>query len=178
MTEILLSSSLLILALALLRRLLRGRIDPRLQYGLWLLVALRLLIPGTLFTMPVSIAGAAENLRESVSLALQEQTSPSSDTQTDGSVSLLFRKRTPFLLPFQRKTQSLPQILRQTAAPQPVCKVALIPPPRKPPALFLLRQKAAPLPCSVSPPSFLLSTISMIAIQKPLSIPWEPLRSS
>ena len=87
MTEILLSSSLLILALALLRRLLRGRIDPRLQYGLWLLVALRLLIPGTLFTMPVSIAGAAENLRESVSLALQEQTSPSSDTQTDGSVS-------------------------------------------------------------------------------------------
>ena len=30
MTEILLSSSLLILALALLRRLLRGRIDPRL----------------------------------------------------------------------------------------------------------------------------------------------------
>ena len=87
MTEILLSSSLLILALALLRRLLRGRIDPRLQYGLWLLVALRLLIPGTLFTTPVSIAGAAEDLRESVSLALQAQPAPSSDTQPDNSVS-------------------------------------------------------------------------------------------
>ena len=72
MTEILLSSSLLILVLALLRRLLRGRIDPRLQYGLWLLVALRLLIPGTLFTVPVSVAGAAAELRQNIAETLQE----------------------------------------------------------------------------------------------------------
>ena len=70
MTEILLSSSLLILALALLRQLLRGRIDPRLQYGLWLLVALRLLIPGTLFTLPVSVADAAVYLGQSIREAL------------------------------------------------------------------------------------------------------------
>lgn len=45
MKEILISSSVLILALVLLRSLLRGKVSRRLQYGLWLLVALRLLIP-------------------------------------------------------------------------------------------------------------------------------------
>ena len=44
MTEVLVSSTVLILALAALRLLLRGRIDPRLQYALWLLAALRLLL--------------------------------------------------------------------------------------------------------------------------------------
>ena len=45
MSSILISSSVLILALAALRRLLRGRIRPRLRYALWLLVAMRLLVP-------------------------------------------------------------------------------------------------------------------------------------
>ena len=43
--EVLISSSVLILALALLRILLRGKISPRLQFALWLLVAVRLLVP-------------------------------------------------------------------------------------------------------------------------------------
>lgn len=43
--DILISSSVLILALCALRFFLRGKISPRVQYGLWLLVALRLLIP-------------------------------------------------------------------------------------------------------------------------------------
>ncbi|MDE7261462.1 MAG: M56 family metallopeptidase [Oscillospiraceae bacterium] len=67
MTEIILTSSVLILLLAVLRQALRGRIDPRAQYALWLLAA-RLLIPGTLFTAPVSVAGAAEKLQESILL--------------------------------------------------------------------------------------------------------------
>lgn len=58
MPEILLTSSVLIVALAAARRLLRGRIDPRLQYALWLLVALRLLLPGTLVRSPVSVMNA------------------------------------------------------------------------------------------------------------------------
>lgn len=82
MTEILLSSAVLVLALALLRRVLRGRIDPRLQYGLWLLVALRLLIPGALFPAPVSIAGAAASWSESISAAL----APSQDSGADAAV--------------------------------------------------------------------------------------------
>ena len=63
MTEIVLTSSVLILLLAILRQALRGRISPGVQYGLWLLVAARLLIPGTLFTAPVSVLGAAEDLQ-------------------------------------------------------------------------------------------------------------------
>ena len=42
MLEILVSSTVLILALAALRFLLRSKISPRLQYALWLLAALRL----------------------------------------------------------------------------------------------------------------------------------------
>ena len=45
MKSILITSSILILLLAALRPLLRGRIDPRLQYALWLVIALRLLLP-------------------------------------------------------------------------------------------------------------------------------------
>ena len=63
MTEIVLTSSVLILLLAILRQALRGRVSPGVQYGLWLLVAARLLIPGTLFTAPVSVLGAAEDFQ-------------------------------------------------------------------------------------------------------------------
>ncbi len=45
MKEILITSSVLILILAALRYALRGRISLRLQYALWLLIALRLLVP-------------------------------------------------------------------------------------------------------------------------------------
>ena len=45
MKPVLITSSILILLLAALRPLLRGRIDPRLQYALWLILALRLLVP-------------------------------------------------------------------------------------------------------------------------------------
>lgn len=71
MKEILLTSSVLILALSLLRRLLRGKISPTLQYALWLLAAARLLVPGSLFPSPVSVVGAASNLQT----ALQEAVS-------------------------------------------------------------------------------------------------------
>lgn len=45
MTEILITSSVLILAVAVLRAVFKSRISARLQYAVWLLVALRLLIP-------------------------------------------------------------------------------------------------------------------------------------
>ena len=54
MSEVLITSSILILALAALRPLLRGRIDPRVQYALWLVAALRLLVPVNLFTSAYS----------------------------------------------------------------------------------------------------------------------------
>ena len=60
MLEIFLTSSVLIAALALMRRLLRGRIHPRLQYALWLLVAVRLLLPVSLVKSPVSVMNAMQ----------------------------------------------------------------------------------------------------------------------
>lgn len=80
MIEALLTSSVLILALALPRRALRGRIDPRLQYGLWLLVALRLLIPGSLFPAPVTVAGALSAWEEARAEAVQVQEAPADET--------------------------------------------------------------------------------------------------
>lgn len=55
-----LSTSALIAVILLVRRLLRGRMDPRLTCALWLLAALRVLIPVQLFSAPVSVSGLAE----------------------------------------------------------------------------------------------------------------------
>lgn len=56
--EVLVSSSVLITALAGLRFFLRGKISARLQYALWLLAALRLLVPVSLVSSPVSVMNA------------------------------------------------------------------------------------------------------------------------
>ena len=45
MKAILITSSILILALAALRPVLRGRFKPQVQYALWLIAAVRLLVP-------------------------------------------------------------------------------------------------------------------------------------
>lgn len=58
MREILLTSSLLILVLIALRYLLRGRIRPRVQYALWLLAAVRLLVPLSLPGTGLSVLNA------------------------------------------------------------------------------------------------------------------------
>ena len=55
MLEIIVTSSILIGALVLLRRLWKNRISRRLQYALWLLVALRLLAPVTVFPNPLNV---------------------------------------------------------------------------------------------------------------------------
>ena len=72
MLEILISSTVLILALAALRFLLRGKISPRLQYALWLLAALRLLLPVSLVRSPVSVMNAVPD----VPAAVQRLTAP------------------------------------------------------------------------------------------------------
>ena len=58
MIEVIINSSVLILMVVVLRRLLRGRISSRLQYALWALVALRLLLPFSLFESPISVLNA------------------------------------------------------------------------------------------------------------------------
>lgn len=55
MLEWMVSSSLLILAVLAARRLLRDRISGTVRYGLWLVVLVRLLVPVSLFSAPVSL---------------------------------------------------------------------------------------------------------------------------
>lgn len=66
MLEILISSSALIVVLVLLRVILRGRISARVQYALWGLVALRLLVPVSLFSAPVSASAVAAPLEKQI----------------------------------------------------------------------------------------------------------------
>ena len=73
MKEILLTSSVLILALLLLRLLFRKTISRRMQYALWGLVLLRLLIPvnmlrhgETVFLDDLSVADVEEALHVKV----------------------------------------------------------------------------------------------------------------
>lgn len=61
MTECIITSSLLIAVVIALRFLFRGKISRRLQYALWGLVLLRLLMPFSLFASPLSIMNAVPN---------------------------------------------------------------------------------------------------------------------
>ena len=64
MLEIMITSSVLILALVLFRRFCWGKITRRLQYGLWILVAIRLLVPAQFLTSPFSIMNVWEHAKE------------------------------------------------------------------------------------------------------------------
>ena len=86
MKEILLTSSVLILALTALRFALRGRICSRLQYALWLLAALRLLVPVSIGTSPVSVLGAAEAIPAYVEARQSAGDAPAADENTPSPV--------------------------------------------------------------------------------------------
>ncbi|PNV60247.1 hypothetical protein C0033_19575 [Clostridium sp. chh4-2] len=75
MAETLITSSVLIMGICLIRFLLKGRISPQVQYGLWSVAALRLCFPllypffGRLKNLQsrFSVMNAAESVRENVS---------------------------------------------------------------------------------------------------------------
>jgi beta-lactamase regulating signal transducer with metallopeptidase domain len=76
MTEWILSSCILILTVIVLRTLLKGRISLRLQYALWGLVLLRLLIPISFGSSDISVANLAVS-----DTAPQLQTTVNANTQ-------------------------------------------------------------------------------------------------
>lgn len=76
MTESLVTSSVLIVVIALLRLVLRGKISQRVQYALWLLVAIRLLVPVSFVTSPVSVMNAVEPVTETIYINRTEQQLP------------------------------------------------------------------------------------------------------
>ena len=71
MKEILLTSSVLILALLALRRLFRRTISRRMQYALWLLVLMRLLVPLNVGTLAHNVLSAAEPVQAAVEKRLE-----------------------------------------------------------------------------------------------------------
>lgn len=60
MIETIITSSVLIIMIIAVRRILKGRISLRLQYALWALVAIRLLLPFSLFASPFSMMNAVD----------------------------------------------------------------------------------------------------------------------
>lgn len=76
MIETVIASSALIVGVCLLRFLLKGRISPQIQYGMWILVAVRLIFPwlSPLFgeighiSSRFSVMNAAERIRENVAV--------------------------------------------------------------------------------------------------------------
>ena len=74
MKDILITSSVLILALLLLRRVFQKVLSRRVQYALWGLVLLRLLLPNSLFTAPAasfSVLTAAKPVQTAVDMRLE-----------------------------------------------------------------------------------------------------------
>lgn len=63
MTAWIISSSVLILGILILRRVLRGKISLRLQYALWLVVLIRLLCPLNFFESSLSVQNAVQSVQ-------------------------------------------------------------------------------------------------------------------
>lgn len=75
MKEILITSSILILTVILLRLLFRNKVSRRLIYGAWLLVALRLLIPFQFGNLSFSILAQAEPVTNAITEITQKPVS-------------------------------------------------------------------------------------------------------
>lgn len=74
MKDILLTSSVLILALLVLRQVFRKSVSRRLQYALWGLVLVRLLVPVSLPALDFNVLTASEPAVETVSHHLEQRT--------------------------------------------------------------------------------------------------------
>ncbi len=76
MIGLLISASVLILVIILLRRVFRGKISMRVQYALWMLVAIRLLVPFEFGSSPLSL----QNLTPSTRTEQPVKTEPMTQT--------------------------------------------------------------------------------------------------
>lgn len=76
MKEILITSSVLILAVLAIRQLFKRVLSRRLQYGLWALVLVRLLVPVSLPAVNFSILTATQPVQAAVALRLERPITP------------------------------------------------------------------------------------------------------
>ena len=118
MKEILLTSSVLILAVILLRLLFRGKVSQKLIYGVWLLVALRLLVPVQLGSFDFSILSHTEAVSEALSDVAEKPISGPSRDQVYQNIlqDYVDRGESIFIPEVQEKldadTESFPDILQ------------------------------------------------------------------
>lgn len=83
MREVIISSSVLILTIMAIRVLVKGKVPVKLQYALWLLVVIRLAVPGTIGSSPISVLRLLQfQIRSESDSAL----SAADDTNADGSL--------------------------------------------------------------------------------------------
>lgn len=82
MTEWAVTSSVLILVVLLLRQCLKGRVSLRLQYALWALVLVRLLLPVSLGHTPVSVLNAVDPITSTQTVEREVQQFPTVSVST------------------------------------------------------------------------------------------------
>ena len=80
MTEWAVTSSVLIIVVLILRQCLKGRVSLRLQYGLWALVLVRLLLPVSLGHTPVSVLNAVDPITSTQTVEREVQHFPGNVT--------------------------------------------------------------------------------------------------
>ena len=83
------SSSVLIVAVIALRAAFGSRMKPWLRCALWALVTLRLIVPGTVFSSPVSIEGAVERAQVVRDLEAVKQVSAIERTESGAIVGVI-----------------------------------------------------------------------------------------
>lgn len=100
MLEVLLTSTVLIVGIFCLRKLTFGKISMRLRYGLWLLVAVRLLLPLSFGTSPLSAMNLlpgtlrenaqafTEETKRGGNLSAEEEENPTVVSALEGAVSV------------------------------------------------------------------------------------------
>lgn len=134
MTEILISSTLLIGVILLLRALLRNRVSHRLQYALWLLVALRLLIPVQFGQSQYSVATLTQQAAQTPPVQQFQQTldkpiaGPSRVELYEQLLHEYLEEAAPEqqTVPVQIQTQLQQEVQKQTIAPSPAQILTII----------------------------------------------------
>lgn len=100
MKEVLITSSVLILAVIVLRLLFRTRVSRRLIYGAWLLVALRLLVPIQFGQLNISILNQAEPVTDAITDIVQRPISgPSREELFSDALQEHISQGTPVFVP-------------------------------------------------------------------------------
>ena len=100
MKEILITSSVMILAVAALRFLFRSKVSRRLIYGVWLLVALRLLIPIQFGQLDFSVLSQAKPVTDAITdIAQRPVSGPSREELYNNALREEISQGTPVFIP-------------------------------------------------------------------------------